>query len=426
MWIKEITISNYKSIREMNIKFQPGVNLLIGDNGVGKTSVLEAITVALGDFMNGISGVSKKRILTSDVRMDTKMISDVSQGIIYCTPITIKSTFDTEEGIKQGEVTRRDETAKSKTRFIGKEVSDYANRKVNDLSEELPLFCYYSTSRLAPPKRENFGTASNNKLNDRRCGYIGCMENNLDIKALKAWCLKMEMLAFQKQKPIAEYQSFKEIVANFMWKMNELEEKPEVMYSRAFEDIVYIENGETIPVNYLSAGYQSLLWMVMDMAFRMANLNPEKLSLNQCEGIVLIDEIDMHLHPKWQWKIVESLQECFPKIQFILATHSPIIISSCKNAALLEIDRDQTISELSDAYAYSVADVLAYRQGSSGIPDKLKDLSRKFEVEVNAKKYEAAREILRNMKREYGAENSLVKKGRFTLRMAGMNLDDLH
>ena len=112
MWIKEITISNYKSIREMNIKFQPGVNLLIGDNGVGKTSVLEAITVALGDFMNGISGVSKKRILTSDVRMDTKMISDVSQGIIYCTPITIKSTFDTEEGIKQGEVTRRDETAK--------------------------------------------------------------------------------------------------------------------------------------------------------------------------------------------------------------------------------------------------------------------------------------------------------------------------
>ena len=138
MWIKEITILNYKSIREMNIKFQSGVNLLIGDNGVGKTSVLEAITVAFGDFMNGISGVSK-----------------------------IKSTFDTEEGIKQGEVTRRDETAKSKTRFIGKEVSDYANRKVNDLSEELPLFCYYSTSRLAPPKREDFGTASKNKLNDR-------------------------------------------------------------------------------------------------------------------------------------------------------------------------------------------------------------------------------------------------------------------
>lgn len=60
MWIKKITISNYKAIREMKIEFQSGVNLLIGDNGVGKTSVLEAITVAFGDFINGMTGVAKK------------------------------------------------------------------------------------------------------------------------------------------------------------------------------------------------------------------------------------------------------------------------------------------------------------------------------------------------------------------------------
>ena len=346
MWIREITISNYKAIREMNISFRQGVNLLIGDNGVGKTSILEAITVAFGDFINGMSGVAKKGILSSDVRIDTKMISDASQGIIHYTPITIRTVFNTEEGDKIGEVTKRDETGKSKTRFGGKEVSDYANEKANNLDEELPLLCYY---RLAPPKREDFGTVSKNKLNDRRCGYIGCMENNLDIKALKAWCLKMEMAAFQLQKEIAEYQAFKEIVANFMYRMNDLEEKPQIAYSRAFEDIAYTENGETIPINYLSAGYQSLLWMVMDMAFRMAILNPGKKSLNQCGGIVLIDEIDMHLHPKWQWKIIEALQESFPNVQFILATHSPIIISSSKDAMLLQIERDQTISELEDA-----------------------------------------------------------------------------
>ena len=64
----------------MHIKFQRGVNLLIGDNGVGKTSVLEAITVAFGDFINGMTGIAKKGIAPSDVRMDTKMISDASQG----------------------------------------------------------------------------------------------------------------------------------------------------------------------------------------------------------------------------------------------------------------------------------------------------------------------------------------------------------
>lgn len=420
MWIKKIAITNYKAIREMNIEFQPGMNLLIGDNGVGKTSILEAITVAFGDFINGMSGVAKKGISPSDVRIDTKMISDASQGIVHFTPITVKTLFDTEEGEKKGEVTRRDETGKSKTRFIGREISDYANKKINNLEEKLPLFCYYSTSRLAPPKREDFGTASKNKLNDRRCGYIGCMENNLDIKSLKAWCLKMEMAAFQQRKEIAEYKAFKEIVSDFMNQMNELEAKPQISYSRAFEDIAYTQNGETIPVNYLSAGYQSLLWMIMDMAFRMAILNPGESSLSECEGIVLIDEVDMHLHPKWQWKIAEALKRSFPKVQFILATHSPIVISSCKAATLLEIDQNQEISVLSDAYAYSVSDVLTYRQGSSEIPDDLKRLSKQFEIELNAKQYETAKIILRQMESQYGAENSLVKKGYFRLRMAGI------
>ena len=92
----------------------------------------------------------------------------------------------------------------------------------------------------------------------------------------------------------------------------------------------------------------------------------------------------------------------------------------------LEIDGNQEVSELSDAYAYSVSDVLSYRQGSSEIPDELKQLSKQFEMNVNSKKYEAAKEILRQMMDQYGEENSLVKKGKFKLRMAGIKFDDLH
>ena len=422
MKIKEIVISNYKAIREMEISFGPGINLLIGDNGVGKTSVLEASTVAFGDFINGMPGVAKKGITATDVRIDTQHVSDASLGIVHYTPIDIQTVFDTKEGFKKGKVTRRDETSNSKTRFLGKEVLEYAKKITNDLSEDLPLFCYYSTNRLAPPKREDFGSASKNKLNGRRCGYIGCMENNLDIKALKSWCLKMEMAAFQQKKEIAEYQAFGEIVSYFMFRMNELEEVPTIAYSRAFEDIVYIERGETIPINYLSAGYQSVLWMIMDMAFRMAVLNPGKRELRETGGIVLIDEIDTHLHPKWQWKIVEILHELFPHIQFILATHSPIIISSSKDVVLLEIDAMQNVNELSDAYAYSVADVLAYRQGSSAIPEHLRQLSNQFELSLNKKDYEEAKKIISQMAEAYGKENSLVKRGWFKLKMAGVEV----
>lgn len=415
MRFEQLYLLNYKAIKEMDIRFGTGVNLLIGDNGVGKTTVLEAMTVALGDYLNGLSGIAKIGIKSTDARIDTHVLSDASQGLVYSTPVTIKARFQIGKDKISGEVTRRDETSSSKTRFLGKEVAKYANTLVNDIHAELPLFCYFSTSRLAPPKREDFGTASKNKLNDRRCGYIGCFESNLDIKAIQAWCLKMEMAAFQQKKCIGEYEAFKKIVSEFMWCMNELEDKPEVSYSRAFETIVYTENGNTLPVHYLSAGYQSLLWIIMNMAFRLALLNPGKEDLGTIEGVVLLDEIDMHLHPKWQWKIINALRDTFPKIQFIMATHSPIIISSSRNVNLIQIDEEQKLHYLPEAYAYSVEDVLELRQESAGTPKELKNLYQMFETALNEENYEVAKKVTEQMAEAFGDDNTKVKNAKAEL-----------
>lgn len=415
MRFEQLYLLNYKAIREMNIRFGAGVNLLLGDNGVGKTTILEAMTVVLGDYLNGLSGITKNGIKSSDARIDTHILSDVSQGLVFSTPVTIKATFQIGKNTLFGEVTRRDETSSSKTRFLGKKVAQYANNLVNDIQAELPLFCYFSTSRLASTKREDFGTASKNKLNDRRCGYIGCFESNLDIKAIQAWCLKMEMTEFQQKKQISEYEAFKNLVSSFMWRMNELDEKPVVSYSRAFETIVYTENGNTIPVNYLSAGYQSLLWMIMNMAFRLALLNPGKVNFENVGGVVLIDEIDMHLHPKWQWKIIGALRDTFPKIQFIMTTHSPIIISSCRDVNLIQIDEEQGVHYLPEAYAYSVEDVLELRQESVGAPQELKIQYHKFEEALNEENYELAKEIIDQMSEVFGEDNTKVKNAKAEL-----------
>ena len=415
MSFEQLYLFNYKAIEEMNIQFGAGVNLLIGDNGVGKTTILEAMTVALGDYLNGLSKIAKTGVKSTDVRIGTHVLSDASQGVVYSTPVIIKARFQYGKNKLTGEVTRKDETSSSKTRFLGKEVAQYANTLVNDIHAELPLFCYFSTSRLAPPKREDFGTASNNKLNDRRCGYIGCFESNLDIKTIQAWCLKMEMAAFQQKKCIREYEAFKKIVSDFMLHMNELEEKPEVYYSRAFETIVYSENGNTLPVHYLSAGYQSLLWIIMNMAFRLALLNPGKEDLGAIGGVVLIDEIDMHLHPKWQWKVIGALRDTFPKIQFIMATHSPIIISSSRNVNLIQIDEKQKVHYLPEAYAYSVEDVLELRQESVGTPKELKKVCQMFETAFNEENYEMAKKVIEQMAEAFGDDNTKVKNAKAEL-----------
>lgn len=420
MYFQNVTISNFKKIKEMELCFKPGVNLLIGDNGVGKTSILEALTIALSDYINGIAGVAKKGIHLSHVRIDTLGAGDISKSIQYCTPVTLKASYKAGDICLKGEVTRRDTSNGSKTRYLGNEVSKYAVALANDPHALLPLLRYYSTQRLSSPRREDFASSGKNKLNDRRCGYIGCLDENLDIKALKSWCLKMELTAFQRGEKIKEYEIFKQIVSRAMAEMSNLDTEPDIGYSREFEDMVYIKGKTAIPINYLSAGYQSLLWMIMDMAFRLALLNPGLEDLDEVSGIVMIDEIDMHLHPKWQWQVLTALHKTFPQIQFIIATHSPIIISSCKDVCLIAIDDDQNVSYLEDAYAFSIYDVLEFRQGSDGIPHKLKSLYGQFDEALNEDDVEKARRLLVNMESEYGSDNSEVKRAKFE-----MGLDEL-
>ena len=77
----------------------------------------------------------------------------------------------------------------------------------------------------------------------------------------------------------------------------------------------------------------------------MALLNPDLLEdISQTPGIVLIDELDMHLHPKWQWRIIAGLKATFPNVQFIAATHSPVIMASCKEENLIRIDANRNIT----------------------------------------------------------------------------------
>ena len=147
-----------------------------------------------------------------------------------------------------------------------------------------------------------------------------------------------------------------------MREINELENMPEIYYSGQFKELVYKDDKVEMALSKLSAGYQSLLWMMMDLAYRVALLNPDLNDLSEVKGIVLIDEVDMHLHPKWQWNIIKALNTTFPDVQFIIATHSPIVISSAQKANLIYLDANKPATYLPDSYGYPVEDVLLFRQ----------------------------------------------------------------
>lgn len=134
-------------------------------------------------------------------------------------------------------------------------------------------------------------------------------------------------------------------------------------------------------------------------------------------GVVLIDELDMHLHPKWQWNVVKALEETFPNIQFIVATHSPIIISSCKNENLILIKDNQEIKYLPNAYGYSVEDVLELRQESTAKPKEIEDLRDKFERAINRSDYTEANNIIALLSEMLGENHSEVKRAKEELEL---------
>ncbi len=87
------------------------------------------------------------------------------------------------------------------------------------------------------------------------------------------------------------------------------------------------KHGETLNVSQLSQGEKSLMTLVGDIARRLAMMNPSLASPLEGDGIVLIDEVDLHLHPKWQRSLLERLTTTFPGCQFVVTTHSPLVVS---------------------------------------------------------------------------------------------------
>ena len=340
MIIKKIEIENFKGIEKVEFKFAEKFNLIAGNNGTGKTSALEAIIVALGAFLSGIDGVKSIHFTKDEIRREKELLGDGSTNIRYKTPVTVKC-----ELVLDGtdfEFTRRKVSVKSSRSTIEpRDICRKANELISNSESILPVVSYQSFSRIANQKRDKWSNPFGDDFS-RSVGYTDCLEDASNTKMLQNWCKKMEEVSWQLDKKIAEYEAVKKAVSKFMSIMLE-DDNIRVYYDKRMDELVYSNSKEDLPIRILSSGFRTLIGMVYDISYRMAILNPNlrKNIVDETPGIVLIDEIDMHLHPKWQWKISEALKESFPKVQFITTTHSPIVLSSCKNDRIIILDNDE-------------------------------------------------------------------------------------
>lgn len=333
MRIDRIAIKNFRQFEAWEAEFSPQFNVLIGDNGAGKTTILDALSVALGAFFLGIDGINTRPIRYGEWRLNRWYVNGELQEE-FVGDATIIATEGEVGGMPC--IWSRAVEAKRTTSRDAREIqlisNNFQKRVRNKEDIILPLLGYHATGRLFNHKERR--RQANIKIASRMRGYVDCLAPQSFEESVFDWWKQRELAGLQRDEPVAVLQGVRNAVSEAM------PEWQQVMYDLGNKEFVAKNNdGKVVPVKMLSDGQRNVLYLVSELAYRAAVLNPQlgDRAYAETPGVVLIDEIDLHLHPTWQRRIVEDLRRTFPKVQFIATTHSPLIIQSLRPGELIAL-----------------------------------------------------------------------------------------
>lgn len=363
MKVNHIRIKNFRGYDDLEISLNPNFNLLIGDNGSGKTAILEALTVAISSFFLGIRGASARGFHKGDIRIATYEHSEEYQfpveveahGTVNNEPVSWLRTLDTSyDKDKQNRTTSK---YANSIKNIASRI-DNAVRKGENYT--LPLLVYYATGRLFDIARDTEeGTKMKQEklqISSRFRAYDRSLEAKSTHKKFQNWFRGKELSRIQKGGSDTNLEIVKRtIINNLPGCINVYYEfDPDKPHGLKIE----LEDGRILPFNSLSDGTRNFFAIIADMAFMCVTLNPhlKEKALEETEGVVLIDELDLHLHPEWQRKIIKALRDTFPKVQFIATTHSPFLIQETGKGQLI-ILKNSKVHKISSAANLSIEDI---------------------------------------------------------------------
>jgi predicted ATP-binding protein involved in virulence len=368
MRLDQLILKNYRCFEEISVDFHPQLTVLIAPNGAGKTTILDAARVALWPFVKGFDLGSQTGKSASIQISDVRLALQASGNMEPQTPCEIKATGHWSE-TQPGKVwVQFRERMKAGTNTIG----DASSRKMTNYGESLekavrngvdvvtlPLVTYLGTSRLWYEGRFTSiakEAALGKNQYSRTSGYLNCLAYTSSFRAFTVWYgwvyrsyREAQLIALERNTELSEEgRRFAHIVQVIKSAVDALVKGQtgwhSLEYSASHQQQLVMRHEQygVMPVEMLSDGLRNTIAMVADIAFRAYKLNPH-LGVNaaqQTPGVALIDEVDMFLHPAWQQTILESLTAAFPKLQFIVTTHSPQVLSTVRRENIRIIGPD--------------------------------------------------------------------------------------
>lgn len=334
MKIYNLKLENFRRFASLSIEFDERLTVIAARNGHGKTTILEGVASALGPFVGSFDNSSSKHIARSDARyyrVGTGFEND------QAFPVTISASSLSP----RLEWKRSLNSPKSKTTVKdAKSLSEYGAVLAKSLKDgaetTLPVICYYASSRLWNKHRK---TVRRQELTrSRSSGYSDCLSSLSNFGQVEEWIKTATYASIQQsqQKGYGHAGTAESLrgISNAVETVLQSEGWRNFHYSLTLNELVmFHEDHGILPASLFSDGVRATVMLVADLALRCARLNSPlgAEAPQETPGIVMIDEVDLHLHPAWQQRILESLLETFPKIQFIVTTHSPQVVSTVQS-----------------------------------------------------------------------------------------------
>ncbi len=403
MYISNLTLKNYRKFENYSIDFDRHMNVLIGKNGSGKSSILDALTVALGSFFISINGIPTINIKPTDAHNKYFGLGeDTTVQSQYPVEISAVGYLDDAEIFWK----RSLNSINGKTRYgeatdINSVSEKYQKRIMDgDATLMLPMLAYYGTARLWDAHKEK----TKDRVNSRINGYLDCLDGSAEIKLMLQWFKTNYIKSLQKGKDSESYSAVKKAMEECFSRLTGTNQVDVIVNPETWDiEIEYIladKTGERIPLSQLSDGYRCALSLIGDIAYRMALLNPQLMGsvIKETPGVVLIDEVDLHLHPEWQEHILDDLMAIFPKIQFIVTTHAPGIINSSRGASLIVINNEKPDYLETSAYGKDVNTIVREYMGAKIRPVEVQEQFDQFYALLDEKKIDESALILKKLK----------------------------
>jgi predicted ATP-binding protein involved in virulence len=410
MIVTHLKLANLRAIEAAEFRFQPGFNLIVGVNGVGKTSVLDALGVCLSAVVKRVNKLRGRveAFNLDDIRIGAEALT-VECGVRIGTqdftylvhkPRAASAPQEKKAGMPREQVHDTPERAA----FLGETPPPLTGAEPGGR----PFAVLFSTNRAMSSERAPGKGVAAGGIDAAFADAFAARE--LRLGEFTAWVKVQESMRGERPAAGRALAACEDAVARFLPGYAHLrlgdEDRPQLLIDRG---------AMTIPVRQLSDGERGTLALVLDLTRRLAQANPRFGDpAAEAEAVVLIDEIDLHLHPKWQRQIVHSLTGAFPGCQFIATTHSPQVIGEVEHDRI-QIIADGQVYSPTHSFGVDSSRVLEEIMDADPRANEVQTVLSEISQEIGAQHFDRARTLLAQIERRLGESDPEVTRIRTLL-----------